>query len=188
MRIKTSWVALSVVVLAAGLLLVASLWHSLFSGGRQQSVVPERSPPPGTSVSAQPTASPLATATPSPAPTAPAPSARPAPMPLGQPGPPPTAAVPSAPGNALPTTRPAPPPPTVEPTTGAGAEAMTGDGNGEMTFARAGRSSVILPGVRRLRFGSRIRSTPAAARWSPLSAPSVMLAPITSSSANPTGP
>ena len=63
MRIKTSWVALSVVVLAAGLLLVASLWHSLFSGG-QQSVVPERSPPPGTSVSAQPTASP---ATPSPA-------------------------------------------------------------------------------------------------------------------------
>ena len=112
MRIKTSWVALSVVVLAAGLLLVASLWHSLFSGGRQQSVVPERSPPPGTSVSAQPTASPLATATPSPAPTAPAPSARPAPMPLEQPGPPPTAAVPSAPGNALPTTRPAPPPPT----------------------------------------------------------------------------
>ena len=111
MRIKTSWVALSIVVLAAGLLLVASLWHSLFSGG-QQSVVPERSPPPGTSVSTQPTASPPATATPSPAPTAPAPSARPAPMPLGQPEPPPTAAVPSAPGNALPTTRPAPPPPT----------------------------------------------------------------------------
>ena len=55
MRIKTSWVALSVVVLAAGLLLVASLWDSLFSGG-QQSAVPERSPPPGASVSAEPTA------------------------------------------------------------------------------------------------------------------------------------
>ena len=100
MRIKTSWVALSVVVLAAGLLLVASLWDSLFSGG-QQSAVPERSPPPGASVSAEPTAT---TAIPPPAPTAAAPSARPAPMPSAQPGAPPTAAVPSTP--------PAPPPPT----------------------------------------------------------------------------
>jgi hypothetical protein len=61
-------------------------------------------------------------------------------------------------------------------------------GRCDVGFAGSRRTSVILPGVRRLRFGSRIRSTPAAARWSPLSAPSVMLAPITSSSANPTGP
>ena len=58
----------------------------------------------------------------------------------------------------------------------------------QMRLARARRTSVILPGVRRLRFGSRIRSIPAAARSSPLSAPSVTPAPITSSSANPTGP
>ena len=86
LRIKTSWVALSLVVLSVGLLLVASLGDSLFSEG-QQSVVLERSAPPGTSVSAEPTASPLTTATPiPPALTAAAPSARPAPMPSGQPG------------------------------------------------------------------------------------------------------
>ena len=106
MRIKTSWVALSVVVLAAGLLLVASLWDSLFSGG-QQSAVPERSPPPGASVSAEPTAT---TAIPPPAPTAAAPSARPAPMPSGQSGAPPTAVVPSTSPAPLPPTAAAPPP------------------------------------------------------------------------------
>src|SRR4051794_41713798 len=58
----------------------------------------------------------------------------------------------------------------------------------QMRLAHPWRTSVILPGVRHLRFGSHIRSTLAAARWSPLSAPSVMSAPITSSSANPTGP
>ena len=59
---------------------------------------------------------------------------------------------------------------------------------GQPALARPARASVILPGVWRLRFGSRIRSTLAAARWSPLSGPSVTSAPITSSSANPTGP
>src|SRR3954451_21210997 len=58
----------------------------------------------------------------------------------------------------------------------------------DVGFARSRRTSVILPSVRRLRFGSRIRSTLAGARWSPLSAPSVMPAPTTSSFVNPTGP
>jgi hypothetical protein len=39
-----------------------------------------------------------------------------------------------------------------------------------MGFAAAGRSCVILPGVRRLKFGSSIRSTRAAARQSMWSA------------------
>ena len=50
------------------------------------------------------------------------------------------------------------------------------------------RTSVILPGVRRLRLGSRTRSIPAAPRPSPWSAPSVTPASITSSSANTTRP
>ena len=117
MSIKISWVALSVVVLSVGVLLVASREDSLFS--EWQPVVPERSAPPGTSVSADSTAPSLATPTPSSAPPAPmaaAPSAKPAPMPPEQPAPPPapTAAGPSAPSEtALPTTPPAPPAPTV---------------------------------------------------------------------------
>ena len=51
MRIKTSWIALSVAVLSVGLLLVVGLEGPLFSGG-QQSAVPERSGQLG-SVSAQ---------------------------------------------------------------------------------------------------------------------------------------
>ena len=62
MRIKTSWVALSVVVLALGLLLVASREDFLFSN---------RSAPPGTNVSAEPTAPSLTTPTPSSTPPAP---------------------------------------------------------------------------------------------------------------------
>ena len=116
MRIKTSWVALSVAVLSAGLLLVASLEGPLFSDG-QPSVVLERSAQPETSASVKPTAPLSTTATPSsapPAPTVATPSATPAPMPSKQPAPPPApAAVPSASsGTALPTTPSAPPAPT----------------------------------------------------------------------------
>src|SRR3954471_16502089 len=68
------------------------------------------------------------------------------------------------------------------------ATGLVGERAGQPGLAGPGRTSVILPGVRRLRFGSRIRSTPAAARSSPWSAPSVTPAPIISSSANPTGP
>jgi hypothetical protein len=115
-RIKTSWVALSVVVLSVGLLLVASREDLPFSE-RQQSAVPEQSVPPGMTVSAGPTAPSLTTPVPSsapPAPTAAAPSANPAPMPSEQPAPSPapTAAIPPAPsGTALSTTTPTPPAP-----------------------------------------------------------------------------
>ena len=116
MRIKTSWIALSVAVLSVGLLLVVGLEGPLFSGG-QQSAVPERSGQLG-SVSVKPTAPSSTTATPSsapPAPAAAAPSPKPAPMLSEQPAPSPApdAAVPSAlSGAVLPTTPPARPAPT----------------------------------------------------------------------------
>jgi hypothetical protein len=50
----------------------------------------------------------------------------------------------------------------------------------QMRLAHPWGTSVILPGVRRLRFGSRIRSILAAARWSPSLVPSVTPVPITS--------
>ena len=116
MRIKTSWVALSVVVLSVGLLLIASLEGSLFSA-RQHSVVPDRSAPPGTSVPPEPPAPSLTTPTPSSAPPAAAPPVRPAPTPSEQPAPPPastaaapsptTPAAPSAPPTAAPSAPPA---------------------------------------------------------------------------------
>ena len=51
-----------------------------------------------------------------------------------------------------------------EPAAGPRADDVGGDGDRQMRLAGAGRSSVILPGVRRLRFGSFIRFTRAAAR------------------------
>jgi hypothetical protein len=54
----------------------------------------------------------------------------------------------------------------VEPAPGPAADARPGDGDGEMALAGAGRSSVILPGVRRLRFGLLTRFIRAAARLS----------------------
>jgi hypothetical protein len=59
---------------------------------------------------------------------------------------------------------------------------------GQPRLADAGRSSVILPGVRRLRFGSSTRFTRAAARPSKWSARSATPALSTSSSGNPIGP
>jgi hypothetical protein len=47
---------------------------------------------------------------------------------------------------------------------GAGADALRRDRDRQMALASAGRSSVILPGVRRPRFVSSIRSIRAAAR------------------------
>ena len=102
-RIKFSWVALSVVVLSVGLLLVASLDDSLFIKGRQ-SVVPEPSVPPATGVSVAPTAS-LTTPTPPstpPAPTAGMPSGRPAAMQSEQPAPPPAPSAPAPPAATAP--------------------------------------------------------------------------------------
>jgi hypothetical protein len=71
-----------------------------------------------------------------------------------------------------------------EATACSGADDGGGDRNDKMRFARAGRSSVILPGVRRLRFGSSIRFTRAAARRLSSLAPSATPAPSTSSSAS----
>jgi len=51
-----------------------------------------------------------------------------------------------------------------EPAAGPGADDVGGDGDRQMRLAGAGRSSVILPGVRRARFGSSIRFIRAAAR------------------------
>ena len=48
----------------------------------------------------------------------------------------------------------------------AGANRLDGECRGEMGFAGAWRSRVILPGVRRLRFGSSIRFTRAAVKLS----------------------
>lgn len=118
-RIKTSWVALAVVVLSVGLLLVASREGFLFSG----------SAPPGMIGSAEPTAPSSAIPTPSstpPAPRAAAPSAtlppeqRPAPPPAPTaaagslaPAPPvPTAIAPSTVPPAATAAAPAPPAPT----------------------------------------------------------------------------
>jgi hypothetical protein len=47
------------------------------------------------------------------------------------------------------------------------AAGLVTEGAGKPAFADPGRSSVILPGVRRLRFGSSIRFTRAAAQSSP---------------------
>ena len=99
-RINTNWVALSVVVLALGLLLVASQEDSLFSN---------RSAPPGTNVSAEPTAPSLTTPT-SPstslASTAAAPTATPTPLP-SEPLAPPPAPTAVTPSTAPPATPPA---------------------------------------------------------------------------------
>jgi hypothetical protein len=72
----------------------------------------------------------------------------------------------------------------VEPAPRAAADAGPGDGDGEMTLAGAGRSSVILPGVQRLRFGFSIRFIRAAVRWSWWSVRSTMPEPNISSSGN----
>jgi hypothetical protein len=47
----------------------------------------------------------------------------------------------------------------VEPATGAGADAASRDGDGEMRFAGSGRSSDILPGIRATAGGFIIRFT-----------------------------
>ena len=102
MKIKTSWVAVSVAVLALGLLLVASQEDSLFSN---------RSAPPETNVSAKPTAPSLTAPTPSSTPPAPAsttagplaPAPAPAPTTVA-----PSAAPPATPPAAI-TTAPAAP-------------------------------------------------------------------------------
>ena len=65
------------------------------------------------------------------------------------------------------------------------AAGFVAEGTGKPAFADAGRSSVILPGVRRLRSGSSIRFTHGAARSSRRSAPSAMPVPSISSSGNP---
>jgi outer membrane biosynthesis protein TonB len=103
LKIKTSWVALVIVVLSVGLLLVASREGSLFSN---------RSAPPGTNVSAEPTVT-----TPTPSSTPPGTTAAaPAPLPsehaaptgaagLSAPAPPAPSAV--APSTVPPTTPPA---------------------------------------------------------------------------------
>jgi hypothetical protein len=72
----------------------------------------------------------------------------------------------------------------VEPATPAAADAGPGDGDGEMTLAGAGRSSVILPGVRPLKSESGIRFIRAAVRQWRWWAPSATRASSTSSSAN----
>ncbi len=56
----------------------------------------------------------------------------------------------------------------VEATARAAADAAPSDGNGEMRFAGSGRTSVIMPGVRRLKFRSVILSIRVAARLSSL--------------------
>jgi hypothetical protein len=69
-----------------------------------------------------------------------------------------------------------------------GADATPRDGDGQMRLACAGRTSVILPGVRRLKSGSRIGFTRArviSLRWS---ASGGMQAPITSLSGSPITP
>jgi Putative peptidoglycan binding domain len=99
-RIKASWVVLSVVVLSVGLLLVASLDDPYFTDG-QRSDVPVRSVPPRTGVSAQPAAPAVTTPTPSPpsGSTAAGPPAKPATTVSERLAPPPalSAAAPSAP-------------------------------------------------------------------------------------------
>jgi hypothetical protein len=52
----------------------------------------------------------------------------------------------------------------MEPATGAGADAVSGDCDGKMGFAGSRRTSVIMPGARRLKFASSIRSTRGAAK------------------------
>jgi hypothetical protein len=69
-----------------------------------------------------------------------------------------------------------------------GADAASRDRDGQMRLAGAGRTSVILPGVRRLKSGSRIGFTRArviSLRWS---ASGGMRAPITSLSGSPITP
>jgi hypothetical protein len=75
-----------------------------------------------------------------------------------------------------------------EATAGAAPDGGAGDADSEMGFAGAGRSSVILPGVRRPRFGFSIRFIRAVARrwWS--SVRSVTRARSTSSFDSLTGP
>ena len=62
------------------------------------------------------------------------------------------------------------------------------DGAGEPAFADAGRTSVILPGVRRLKSGSRTGFTRARVISSRWSASGGMQAPITSLSGSPIAP
>jgi hypothetical protein len=67
-------------------------------------------------------------------------------------------------------------------------DGLDADRGREMRLARAGRTSVILPGVRRLKSGSRIGFTRArviSLRWS---ASGGMQAPITSLSGSPITP
>lgn len=94
-RIKATWVAVTVVIISVGLLLVASLDDSLFIKG-QLSIDPAPSIPPGTSGPAEPTAPSLARPTPSPpTPTTGMPSASPVTMPSEQPAPRPATSAPA---------------------------------------------------------------------------------------------
>ena len=53
----------------------------------------------------------------------------------------------------------------VEPATGPGADAASGDGDGQMGLAGAGQDSITMPGVRRSRSGSAIRFILDTAKW-----------------------
>ena len=94
MRIKTSWVALSVVVLSVGLLLWLLAERTCPSARGSNRPFRNSPVPPGMTVSAGPTAPSLTTPVPSSAPPAPTgcavPSANPAPMPSEQPAPSPS--------------------------------------------------------------------------------------------------
>jgi hypothetical protein len=69
----------------------------------------------------------------------------------------------------------------------AGLDGLDAERRGEMGLASSRRSSVILPGVWRLRSGSPTHFTRGVARQSPWSVRSVMPAPSTSSFASPIG-
>ena len=75
-----------------------------------------------------------------------------------------------------------------EAATGATADQGAGDGDGKMALAGAGRTGVMLPGVRRLKRGSPIHSTRAPARLSSWSVSNGTGAPTTWSSGSPIGP
>jgi hypothetical protein len=70
----------------------------------------------------------------------------------------------------------------------AGPDRLDPEGNRKMALARAGRSSVILPGVWRLKFGSSTRFIRAGARRSSSSVRSATRAASISSSDSPIGP
>ena len=67
-------------------------------------------------------------------------------------------------------------------------DGLDADGRGEMRLTRARRTSVILPGVRRLKSGSRTSFTRARVISSRWSASGGMQAPITSLSGSPIAP